>query len=60
MVTDPILNNSPFSDMFEFIERGYDSFNELYDGDRLVMDNLKNIYIENISIEEKIKKVLNI
>ena len=28
MVTDPILNNKPFSDMFGdvFIERGYDSF----------------------------------
>lgn len=58
MVTDPILNNKPFSDMFRdvFIERGYDSFYELRDGDNLVMDILRNIYSENISIEEKINK----
>lgn len=67
MVTDPILNNSPFSDMFDFIEHGYDSFYELYDGDRLVMDNLRKIYSENISINQKIdngfeyiKSILNI
>ena len=58
MVTDPILNNKPFSDMFGdvFIERGYDSFYELKDGNNLVMDILRNIYSENISIEEKINK----
>lgn len=58
MVTDPILNNSPFSDIFGnmFVERGYDSFYELYDKDKLVMDNLRSIYSRNISIEEKIDK----
>ena len=56
MVTDPILNNKPFKDMFEFTEHGYDSFYELEDGDTKVMDNLRNIYSENISIEEKMEK----
>lgn len=58
MVTDPILNNKPFSDMFGdiFVERGYNSFYELYDGEKLVMDNLRNLYSENISVEDKINK----
>lgn len=56
MVTDPILNNIPFKDMFEFEERGYDSFYEMYDGETLVMDNLRKIYSENIHINEKINK----
>lgn len=56
MVTDPILNNLPFTKIFDFIERGYDSFYEMYDNDELVMDKLRNIYGENISIEEKINK----
>lgn len=56
MVTDPILNNVPFSDMFNFEEKGYDSFYEMYDGDTLVMDNLRKIYSENIPINEKINK----
>ena len=42
--------------MFDFIERGYDSFYELYDGKSLVMDNLRKIYNEDISINEKINK----
>lgn len=56
MVTDPILNNKPFSDLFGnlFIERGYDSFYKLQDGDNLVMDNLRNIYATEKSVEEKI------
>ena len=54
MVTDPILNNKPFTDIFEFKEKGYDSFYELYDKESLVMDNLRKIYNENISINEKI------
>jgi len=54
MVTDPILNNKPFSDMFEFTERGYDSFYELEDGDTMVMDNLRNIYSTDMPIEKKI------
>ena len=58
MVTAPILNNKPFSDLFAnvFSERGYDSFYELHDGDNLVMDNLRNIYSENISIYCKMNK----
>lgn len=39
-----------------FVERGYDSFYELYDNENLVMDNLRNIYSENISIEDKMNK----
>lgn len=55
MVTDPILNNKPFTEIFDFREKGYDSFYQLYDNDNLsVMDNLRNIYSENISIEDKI------
>ena len=58
MVTDPILNNKPFSDMFGdvFVERGYDSFYNLKDGEDFVMDILRNIYSEDISVEEKINK----
>ena len=58
MVTDPILNNKPFSEIFEnlFVERSYDSFYELYDKDNLIMNNLRNIYSENIPIEEKMNK----
>ena len=54
MVTDPILNNKPFSQIFNFNERGYDSFYELYDGSIKVMDKLRNIYSKDIPIEEKI------
>lgn len=56
MVTDPILNNTPFVAMFSFAEKGYDSFYKMYDNDVLVMDNLRKIYSENISITEKIDK----
>jgi len=56
MVTDPILNNMPFKEIFDFEEYGYDSFYELYDGETLVMDNLREIYSENININEKINK----
>ena len=55
MVTDPILNNKPFTNIFKniFKERSYDSFYELYDGNNLVMDNLRKLYSKNISIEDK-------
>ena len=56
MVTDPILNNKPFSELFSFEEQGYDSFYTIYDGEELVMDNLRKIYAEDISIDEKINK----
>ena len=60
MVTDPILNNKPFSDMFEFAEHGYDSFYELKDGDAKVMDNLRKIYSTDMPIEKKFKMDSNI
>ena len=56
MVTDPILNNNPFNKLFNFTEKGYDSFYELYDNDELVMDKLRKIYSTDASIEEKIEK----
>ena len=56
MVTDPILNNKPFTELFKFTEKSYDSFYELYDEEELVMDKLRNIYSTNDSIEEKIEK----
>ncbi len=56
MVTDPILNNKPFSELFKFTEKGYDSFYELYDNDELVMDRLRKIYSTDDSIENKIEK----
>lgn len=56
MVTDPILNNKPFSEIFDFIEHGYKEFYQMYDGDSLVMDNLRNIFSDEISVEEKIEK----
>lgn len=56
MVVDPILNSSPFNNIFPFKEKAYDVFYEIYDKEKLVMDNLINIYKENISIENKIKK----
>lgn len=59
MVTDPILNNKPFCDMFYFKEYGYDSFYEIYDGESLVMDNLRDIYSEDIPINDKINKGYN-
>lgn len=54
MVTDPILNNKPFSDIFEFRERGYNSFYEIYDNQTLVMDKLRKLFAEDIEINEKI------
>ncbi len=59
MVTDLILNNKPFSTMFEFDERGYDSFYELEDDSSKVMDKLRNIYSKDISIEEKMNDGFN-
>ncbi len=56
MVTDPILNNKPFAELFKFTEKGYDSFYELYDHGELVMDKLRNIYSTDDNIEEKIEK----
>ena len=54
MVTDPILNNKPFSNIFDFKEKGYASFYEMYDGKTLIMDKLRKIYSKDISVDEKI------
>ena len=58
MVVDPILNASSISNIFnnKFIEKAYDSFYNLKYDNKYVMDSLKEIYKENISIEDKIKK----
>ena len=45
--------------MFEFDERGYDSFYELEDDSSKVMDKLRNIYSKDISIEEKMNEGFN-
>lgn len=45
--------------MFEFDERGYDSFYELEDDSSKVMDKLRNIYSKDISIEEKMNDGFN-
>lgn len=54
MVTDPILNNKPFSNLFNFEEHSYDHFYDIYDGNDKAMDKLRNIYSKNIPIDEKI------
>ena len=56
MVTDPILNNKPFNELFSFEEKGYDSFYELYDNNELVMDKLRNIYSKDDTTDNKIKE----
>jgi len=56
MVTDPILNNTPFNIMFEFQEKGYQKFYEIYDNNVLVMDKLREIYKQDSSINNKINK----
>ena len=59
MVTDPILNNEPFYTLFNFEERGYDSFYDLYDGEELVMDKLRKLYSTNNDIDRKIEDGLS-
>ena len=54
IVVDPILNSKEIKDIIGVNSRAYDSFYELEDGK--VIANLRKIYRENISIEEKIKK----
>lgn len=55
MVTDPILNNCPFSELFSFKERGYDEFYELYDDSELVMDKLRKMYEGPNNLDKTIK-----
>ena len=54
IVVDPILKSLEFKDIIGMNIRSYDSFYELENGK--VIANLREIYRENISIEEKIKK----
>ncbi len=54
MVTDSVLNNKPFTDLFSFKEKGYDYFYDFEDNGTKVMDNLREIYSRNIPVEEKI------
>lgn len=56
MVTDSILNSLKISKIASFQEKSYNSFYNLLDHNELVMDKLKKIYQENITIEEKIQK----
>ena len=54
MVVDPILNSPAVSKLFDNSARAYDSFYDYqYDG-KSVMSVLKDIYLEDNSIEEKI------
>ena len=53
MVTDPILNNKPFNNIFYFTEKSYDEFYEYKDNDELVMDKLRDIYSTSDNIDNK-------
>lgn len=55
MVTDPILNSKEFAEIFNniFVEKAYDNFYEI--NNNKVMNELKQIYNLDISIEDKIK-----
>ena len=54
MVTDPILNSKEINKVLNIEEKAYDSFYEIIDNNTLLMDNLKEIYLKDITIEEKI------
>ena len=54
MVTDPILNSSKINNILQTKAHTYKSFYELMFNDESVMYRLKEIYNQNISIEEKI------
>lgn len=53
MVTDPILNSQKFKSILNITERTYESFYEIKDDNLSLMDNLKEIYTSNKSIEKK-------
>lgn len=53
MVTDSILNSEDFKE-FNFNEKSYDYFYEINNG--VIMNDLKKIYSESITINEKIVK----
>ena len=56
MVTDPILNSKEIKKVININERAYRSFYDIKDGNDYMMDNLKDIYNSNLTIEEKITK----
>ena len=56
MVTDPVLNNKPFTDIHIFNERAYDEFYTYEKDGLLVMDYLRELYSKDVTIEEKITK----
>lgn len=56
MVVDSILNSKEINEIIKVKCPAYDNYYLMMDNDTYVMDNLRNIYNENISIEEKIIK----
>ena len=54
IIVDPILNSKEIKDIIRVKGKAYDSFYELENGK--IIDNLRKIYKEDISIEEKIEK----
>ena len=54
IIVDPILNSKEIKDIIRVKGKAYDSFYELEDGK--IIANLREIYKEDISIEEKIEK----
>ena len=54
IIVDPILNSKEIKDIIGVTSKAYDSFYELEDG--MVIATLREIYQEDISIEEKIEK----
>lgn len=54
IVVDPILNSKEINDILNINCRAYDVFYEMTDNDQLVIENLRNIYNTNDSIENKI------
>ena len=54
MVVDPILNSKEIQEVINFKCRAYDNFYQMIDNDKYVMDNLRNIYNTDDTIENKI------
>ena len=54
MVVDPILNSKEIQEVINVECKAYDSFYEMMDDDKSVMDNLRAIYNTNGTIENKI------
>ena len=54
IVVDPILNSNNINDILKIECRAYDNFYKMMDDDKLVIDNLRDIYNTNDTIENKI------